>query len=675
MRAWQVILLVALCSASLTWGDTWQVGGHGRAAADWDDSMEHQILLDYTSVTGAIQPRRFVSGRDIGPEMGNQWFDRRFPYTYSQWAYREGFPRLWLDVNFTTTMMFPILSWVDGDPVTYTSYIDFSPQIYTMDLGAAVPVEGMALVVPEGIYSATDEPYRPNFVPRNFEIWGASDETTIDLEMLPGFSWSRLDPPKLDALLYQGLSNRDPDLQISIPPQYLRFIRLNTIKDGLDTRNRDVVRRFALSEWQVFASGYPQDAVWMSDVQDMGRDVVFGRVYLAASKWRYDPETGTVEEAPDAAVGAQVQLQTGRDDTPVVHYSYDDLGGLVEVADSQWYIMQYKGRAGGVPGVRGPKVDDVDEWSPWSPPMDAASAHTDLPWGRYLRASVKLHSDLFYEFARVDSVWVETAPLLADQVLAEVAAADDLQPAQRIPLLVVGEETRLVCRLAAAFGAQARSGFDALRIRTPAPALLTQLEMGISEENLAVVPEDSVLYEDRGFVIYLPTPVRATGPRHLRVTLQTSLFGVAAEISGEVFNRDRGNLRQPIEGGDASDAVGTDQLAIVASSTSASGVLTETGVLPQAFSPQGDGVNDRTQIRYTLLRVESADVKVEILDLSGRCIWSEMSIALRSGRHATTWNGRDSAGHVVAPGTYIARITADTDHGDQARLCALAVAY
>ena len=64
------------------------------------------------------------------------------------------------------------------------------------------------------------------------------------------------------------------------------------------------------------------------------------------------------------------------------------------------------------------------------------------------------------------------------------------------------------------------------------------------------------------------------------------------------FNRAASDLPQTVEGGDASAELGTDQLRVVATGSSLGEILADAQVQPAAFTPQGDGINDRAEISY-----------------------------------------------------------------------------
>ena len=132
-----------------------------------------------------------------------------------------------------------------------------------------------------------------------------------------------------------------------------------------------------------------------------------------------------------------------------------------------------------------------------------------------------------------------------------------------------------------------------------------------------------------------------------------------------------------MEDGDASPQMGTNQLLMVASPESVKGgVLGQLEVQPAGFTPQGDGLNEQTHISYTLFRVlAAAEVEVEVVSLNGKRVWHRRMGKQRNGRHSVEWDGRDTAGKLVAPGLYLARVQVKTDEGRFARLQPVAIIY
>ena len=288
-----------------------------------------------------------------------------------------------------------------------------------------------------------------------------------------------------------------------------------------------------------------------------------------------------------------------------------------------------------------------------------------------MQVRLTLETKTLWDFTRLDSLAIEYSPLLAARVVGEIAAADDLRPLGHIAEVPAGQKIELVCDLRAEFAAQA--GFDAVRLTLPGASALLGLEMG---DPLQEVAADSVVAEPEGLAIYLPEPIRDRGAQTLRLHLETIMYTASGAVQAEVFVRSGQSLPQQVEGGDASDALGTDQLRMIAIGRALDEVLGDVQVQPTAFTPQGDGINDHVAIQYTLFRLlAAAEVELEIYALDGRSAWRQTLGAQLSGRHQAVWNGRDEKEQLVAPGIYVVQVRAKTDHGQWTQERSLAVVY
>ena len=100
-------------------------------------------------------------------------------------------------------------------------------------------------------------------------------------------------------------------------------------------------------------------------------------------------------------------------------------------------------------------------------------------------------------------------------------------------------------------------------------------------------------------------------------------------------------------------------------------------VEPRTFTPNGDGINDRTEIRFSVGNVNVArPVEVRIYDLGGRLVWKEERLTF--GDQSFHWDGSDGSGNLVAPGLYMCRVEVDVDDAGASRKAdqrLIAVAY
>lgn len=105
----------------------------------------------------------------------------------------------------------------------------------------------------------------------------------------------------------------------------------------------------------------------------------------------------------------------------------------------------------------------------------------------------------------------------------------------------------------------------------------------------------------------------------------------------------------------ASSQLGRYQLRVAARAPALA--LEKSNIFPSLFTPNGDGYND--QLYFVLENPNSAAVRGEIHDLSGRFV-AELTPGQAGGIGTTLlWNGHDSSGSTVSSGLYIYRVVGD----------------
>ncbi|MYC71567.1 MAG: hypothetical protein F4X17_12745 [Gemmatimonadetes bacterium] len=651
--AFALALMLSGLSARSWAVDEFRLGG----TEPWAEWTWQNRMMDDTTDPSVLQPRELKPGENLLPQLG-PWYRWRSP---GESTYRLGDVRIWRGINYLRPRAEP-RDFVDGDIATFFSAHDYYDpnEFYTIDLGVPAPVDRFAFYPPEGRDALTQEPYRPNFAFAKYELSGSLDPVGVAKE-----EGSHYRP--LDVLLASVDLNTEAVVHIEFPLQYLRFLRVVFFPD-----NGRFYTKFALAELEVSGRGFPPQAVWTSQVIDLGQTVNIGRGRFGASKWRRDGDQ--LVAAPDAPTSVQVEIKTGLDPTPIGYHGYDDIGQLVEVTQSAYERLKQRIWPWDPPAVgwRGPIIDDADNWSFWSPPLRHSGELPRVPSGRYLQLRLTLATETLWEFTRLDSLAIEYSPLLVERVVGEVAAASDLQPIGHIAEVPAGQKIELVCALRAEFTAE-QAGFDAVRLTLPNAGVLLGLEMG---DPLQSVNADSVIAEPEGLAIYLPEPIRDGGAQTLRLHLETVMYTASGTVQAEVFARAEQSLPQQVEEGDASDALGTNQLRMVAIGGALDEVLGAIEVQPTAFTPQGDGINDHVTIQYNLFRLLTpAEVELEIYALDGRSTWRQTLGVQLNGRHQVMWNGRDEDDQLVAPGIYVVQVRAQTDQGQWAQEHSLAVVY
>ena len=647
----------------------------GADGLDWEEQTLVNLMVDNTTAPGSIQPLELKPDVNVVTQL-RHWTRYRLPIDIN---YHAGMPRVWRgigDISRPGHVSNP-MEFIDGDLNTFYEGRDFQGsggrggiwgEFYTLDMGLQIPAERFALVPPEGNDPFLQEPYRPNYKFESYELTVSNDRLLVETqESNPCVCGPAYYKP-LDLQLAKVDQNFDAVITIDFPLQYLRFFRMLVLPD-----HPHKFTRYALAELEVYGRGFVPRARWLSQVIDMGDLANVGEVNFGLSTWRRDGEQ--LVESPDAKAGVNIEIKTGLDDGPISYHSYNDLAQPVEVEKDVYAKLKPRVWPWDPPAVgwQGVIADDINNWSFWSPPIRVSGQRPRVPKGRYIQLQIQLETEALWEFSRLDWITIETSPLLADRIVGEVAAVDQLYPDGKVPQVPAGEPTEFVLGLRAEFSDAGQQGFDAVRLSLPSTGRVLELEMG---EPLASVEPDSIVNEGSELAIYLPQIIGPDTSDELRLRLETTVYGASDQLRAEVFTRQGGSLPQSVEDGDASDELGTDQLRVLVSSRSLESVLSDVVITPAVFTPQGDAINDQVAIEYTLFSVLNAvEVDVELLTLAGQRVRSLSGGVQGAGHHALQWDGRDEANQLVAPGVYLARIGANTDRGRVVRFGAVAVAY
>jgi gliding motility-associated-like protein len=102
------------------------------------------------------------------------------------------------------------------------------------------------------------------------------------------------------------------------------------------------------------------------------------------------------------------------------------------------------------------------------------------------------------------------------------------------------------------------------------------------------------------------------------------------------------------------DESGTFEITCTVNQQVLKSTITVTGRIPSAFSPNGDGVNDRFRIDNP----ENLPIELRIFSRSGQLLFSARGTDI-------SWDGRTPAGDPAAPGTYLYSILAPSFEGSQ----------
>ncbi len=665
---WLLVALISLQGASVSQAQIsrWQLGGSGL---QWTGNDSISILVDTTPT--AIRPNYLTPDQNVFAQLDN-WSPRKFP---RELGFVDGQrPRAWWLGFGSESTAYNATYLVDGDSTSYLPpNTEGRHDWFTFDLAVPVPAFRFGFFTPSQGFRSDGTPLSQDVVPA-YEISIAPE---ADRVWLDSGSYQRV-----GRVIADVAENFSANVQIDFSRQYVRFVRWRRNPSSLDidpnqTYGSDggIALKGTIGDFELFAHGVPASALYLSAIIDLGQEVNFGRLSWSATPMRV-LENGAHVEDPEARVWLGVEARTGRDSDPLVYHEFDNKGRevIVERARYEYDLKPAEGYvAGNRPGVRASIAYDTDNWTYWTTPITEPNRPLNLQSGSHIQLKLILHSADFDAYLRLDSLWVEQAPLLADRVLGEVARLDDMQPRRGFSAVNLGEQTDFAYDIGASFTDEVERGFDALRLSTGGRTVFKRLEMG---QPLAPVEPRSVQLEDNALVVVLPRAVTAQDNAPVRVVFGTELFLFATTFGGEVFTADSQSLPQPIQPGDAAAAISTSSLRVLATDEKQSDSIQDLRFSTPVFTPNGDGIHERVEITYALFRLpEAAAVELRVFTLDGLLVAKSPLGDQSAGPQRVFWDGRATDGKLLPPGVYVLGITLQSETGAQRQLLPLGIAY
>ena len=670
VKTFSWLLLLCWATASNAQRQSWQIGGAGLAWSEGDSAV---VLIDFDAAPGAIQPVYIEPDQSLF-SLFTDWEPLKEP---RELTYVEGeTPRAWKGAEGNETTAHNGTYMVDGDSMSFNPPVSSNPESvwYTIDLAVPVPAHRFGFFAPPRGFRSDGIPFAEDAVPAyEVSIAAAGDP-----------SWFAGNQPyqRIGPLIADVAENFTTRVQIDFPRQYVRFVRykrktslLDSGRGGNTSVGSGTAFKGSIGDFELFGEGVPRKAVYRSRIFALEKPVNFGRLSWAATPMR--AVDGELVEVPDAEVGVGVEVRTGRDGDPNIYHEYTDRGGE-EVVTRERYdlVLQPRWRAGRLrdprPGMRASIAYDSDNWSFWSLPFSEPGQASGLKGGTHLQLRVAFASEEFDAWMRLDSLWIETAPLLAQRVVGEVALAGDVQPAGGSTQVPLGEAAELIYDIRGEFAGEG-AGFDALRIRTGTRAAFTRLEMG--DPPRAIEPVE-VVEGSEELAVALPERVGPGSAEGARVVFVAAVFSLAWTFSGEVYNAGVDALPQPVEPGDASAELGTNSLRVLGMAGQSDGPVMGLDFSTRVLTPNGDGVHDEVEIGYALVGLpEEVPVVFKAYSLDGRRVAKRSLGAQRFGVQRVRWDGRDEGGVLLSPGLYLVEVVPEAERTGPRRLRPLTLIY
>ncbi|MBM3281009.1 MAG: hypothetical protein FJY95_23475, partial [Candidatus Handelsmanbacteria bacterium] len=590
-------------------------------------------------------------------------------------------PRIWRAANGFYWFSAGVLTteWVDGDSLSYSPPVSRGNESewYTLDVGVPVPAESFGFFTPPRGFRADGTPLSEDIV-KAFEV-------SISAEADPVLAKEQGDNDyhRLQTLIGDIPQNFDKQVKLEFPKQYVRFLRFkrNVSIDDLTLQGGTwsaEVQLGTFGEFVLHGEGVPRRVYYTTKISDLGREWNFGRLFWSATPMRRVGDQ--VVEAPEAQAYVRVEVRSGRDEDPNVYHEYTDTGGE-RVVSRERYEKELKKpdqttdgvTQEGKPGLRASVGYDNQNWTYWSFPLTQSGVQAPLQRGRYLQVRITLESQAYADYVRLDSLWLEMSPPLAEQVQGEVARLDDPSPAAGLTRVALGERVDFTYDLKAQFSGAGQQGFDAVRIKAGSRSQFQRLEMG---DPLVEVAPSGVEEESGELVVHLPRRVVRSANSPLRVTFGAEIFLLANTFESEVFDAQGGGFPQQVEAGDVTALVNTNSLQVLGKKEGDGEVIQELRLQGEVFTPNGDGINDQLVLSYTLFGLPTPlPVRLQVYSLDG-VRRAEAEVGLQgAGPQRLVWDGRDAQDQPLQPGLYLMVLVIDSERGQFRRAQPVGIAY
>ena len=601
-----------------------------------------------------------------------------------------------------------------------------------MDLGARFGVDRFKFFPrnADPAYPAPEFPFQNDFL-RGFEIFVNDGTPENQSQGVPIWHTVVLEN-----------KNEEAVVDVRIPPQYVRFVRLKSLTSV----------GFEIAEFQVFGTGFVPEARYLSNIFDFGDLALLGNL-----RWVQ------AEQGESGFSSARIRTRTGRDPQPVeftkirpateqffrvggrptptpdvkvpwkwaedvddtrlsdllettldngeIHVSeaikaFEELSleeqALITLEEADYKKLRVQDR--------GDIRDDLINWSGWSPSYPAAGivapeqvedADLGIPIEvesrprRYFQLAIDFVSQDFAAATGIGSLAFDfVSPPYAEGLVAEVLPRK----------AAVGEEMAFRFAVLNQSRAGRDQGFDRFEIDTPLRVTsigriqIRRPDGTLQEVDFSSADPESLPASDNGFAVtavrddgfVLAFPLIEEDGTTLTVEFRSTVLRFATRFNGRALNSAASaTVAQVVAGGNAADLSfaelddpDTQPLGTLIPENLSVDVplikdlLINVRAEPAVFSPNGDGVNDRSFMRYDITNIARlTPLKVHIFDLSGRLVRRLYEDGDQSGRFARPWDGRDDSGRLVPPGQYVVRVVLEAGTGEEKALGAVGVVY
>ncbi|WP_072263440.1 discoidin domain-containing protein [Candidatus Kryptobacter tengchongensis] len=302
-----------------------------------------------------------------------------------------------------------------------------------------------------------------------------------------------------------------------------------------------------------------------------------------------------------------------------------------------------------------PSVNDT--WSQWSPEISSFEVLKVTEPRRYIQFKVNLST------SSTETPILKRLSIFYHKKLVAKSITLEVEPSV-VPIL---KRTEITCNFDVEVDDNSL-GIDTLIIFTPSPANVESVTLNGNPVAYSVISSPEYVK------IAFQQPINSSS--RISVKLSLTLYLDINEFPSVVISKMTASNPQFVD----TRKRGNLNSWTVLTTDVPEKLIVDLQINPNPFSPNGDGLNDKTQISFFLanLLVER-NLKIQIFDLTGRLIKTIFDGQSKAfayiSSNSFTWDGRDENGRLVRPGVYLLRVAINADTGVESVFKTITVVY
>lgn len=312
--------------------------------------------------------------------------------------------------------------------------------------------------------------------------------------------------------------------------------------------------------------------------------------------------------------------------------------------------ITFQFRTGSSPSVN-------DSWSQWSPEISSFEVMKVTEPRRYIQFKVNLST------SSTETPILKRLSIFYHKKLVAKSITLEVEPSV-VPIL---KRTEITCNFDVEVDNNSL-GIDTLIIFTPSPANVESVTLNGNPVAYSVISSPEYVK------VAFQQPINSSS--RISVKLSLTLYLDINEFPSVVISKMTASNPQFVD----TRKRGNLNSWTVLTTDVPERLIVDLQINPNPFSPNGDGLNDRTQISFFLanLLVER-NLKIQIFDLTGRLIKTIFDGQSKAfayiSSNSFTWDGRDENGRLVRPGVYLLRVAINADTGVESVFKTITVVY